>query len=405
MTIKPPTISAEIFDVIREHITASERRVYEPYLDIKGQVTVGVGFLADSADSFAALDLEIQRDGQWVPATNTKKRHAFKQMQDEKSRRKGNFSGKSKTYKSITAVRMSDPAMDAKLDAEITERVGRIRGKVGDAAWRKLDDAQKAAVVDIVYANGSLDKFPKLKDAIIAGDRAEMAVESTFYADSENGVRPMDRLRRNYAALSGASQEDAARELDQLIGDNGEDIDDQASVSVSAKDAQHATKSEDGDDTMTPTLHASLIKPGDAIDEKLLAADLSEADLGELMRSEPYHNTREARHGVIQRRVAKWYDDHYGTAPATVDGTGRIMVDEMPAVAIPERSPKPPEASTGRSLDEAIKTVAENVTSTARRSNGPLAVKSLQWALNENEDVELRPVPPLMHDGRIGPKT
>jgi hypothetical protein len=49
----PTTLST-----VRQHIINSEKRREWPYLDIKGNVTIGTGFKIDSEDAFAMLPLE-----------------------------------------------------------------------------------------------------------------------------------------------------------------------------------------------------------------------------------------------------------------------------------------------------------------------------------------------------------
>ena len=214
------SISTATRSAIRKHIIESEERKDHPYLDIKGNVTIGVGFKSDDEDAFAKLDLQVFKDGKWVEASGEEKRQAFQQMQDEKERRGGNLNVNAKVYEDISNVRMAKPNQDALLDRKISENVQGIKKGVGEDAWNKLNDGQKAAVTDIVHANGRIEKFPELTKAIQAGDAKKMADESPFYTDSKSGRRPMDRLQRNYEALSGLSQEEAAKRLKEVLKKN-----------------------------------------------------------------------------------------------------------------------------------------------------------------------------------------
>ena len=51
-----PTISAASRSAIRKHIIESEKRIVHPYLDIKGNVTIGVGFKSEDEEAFAKLE-------------------------------------------------------------------------------------------------------------------------------------------------------------------------------------------------------------------------------------------------------------------------------------------------------------------------------------------------------------
>ena len=50
MTSHQPQTSFATFAFIREHIMESEKRIPHPYPDIKGNVTIGVGFKIDNED-------------------------------------------------------------------------------------------------------------------------------------------------------------------------------------------------------------------------------------------------------------------------------------------------------------------------------------------------------------------
>ena len=112
-----PTISAAARSAIRDHIIESEERKDRPYLDIKGNVTIGVGFKTDAEDEFAKLNLQVFKDGKWVTANGDEKRQAFQQMQEAKEKRSGDFSPKENFYKDKTNIRMAEPDQDALAEA------------------------------------------------------------------------------------------------------------------------------------------------------------------------------------------------------------------------------------------------------------------------------------------------
>jgi len=205
---------------IKAHLKQSEGEPEHPYLDIKGSVTIGVGFKTDTADEFANLDLQVFKGGKWVTANGDEKRQAFQKMQEAKENRNGNFSPNADFYKGKTNIRMAESDQDAELDKRILEKTQGIKEDVVENAWNKLTDSQKMAVTDIAYANGSLDGFDNLKDALKEGDAKKMADEPTFFTDRKTGKRPLDRLLSNYQALSGLNREDADKRLQDLLKKN-----------------------------------------------------------------------------------------------------------------------------------------------------------------------------------------
>ena len=70
---------------ITDHIIKSEGGLRKyPYLDTKGNVTIGPGFKIENEEKFLKLDLNI--DGKL--ASDAEKREAWKQIQAEKKNRK-----------------------------------------------------------------------------------------------------------------------------------------------------------------------------------------------------------------------------------------------------------------------------------------------------------------------------
>ncbi|MEK9726106.1 MAG: hypothetical protein VW405_21820, partial [Rhodospirillaceae bacterium] len=144
---------------IRQHIIDSEGQPEWPYLDPKGHITIGTGFKIDDADAFAKLPLVDDATGK--PATDAAKRTAWDAMQREKRRAKaeGHLTRKATEYDMYSSVRMPEPEQNKRLEGEIAARAGGIKTDIGAEAWDRLTDGQKAAAIDIHYANGSLDRF------------------------------------------------------------------------------------------------------------------------------------------------------------------------------------------------------------------------------------------------------
>lgn len=196
--------------LMREHIKESEGVLLQPYKDSKGKLTIGTGFLVDDEASFVAKQLQIDdpATGERRLATEAEKKAGFKQaksLSQEKLK-----DGASKFF-------LSEDENNRILDAEISNRIKKVTTDIGADAWNRLTDGQKTALVDIHYANGSLEKFPNLKEAAKRGDAQEMAKQADFHSgeimetDPTTGksektgfqYRNFDRLRRNYAAMLG----------------------------------------------------------------------------------------------------------------------------------------------------------------------------------------------------------
>ena len=424
------------FDKIKDHLKQSEGELKHPYLDIKGNVTIGVGFKTKSEDDFAKLDLHILKDSKWVLANNDEKREAFRQMQAEKEKRGGNLNVDPDKYKDKTNVRMLPPDQDAELDRKISKNVQDIKNDVGEDAWDKLTNGQKAAVADIVHANGSLDGFPELTKAIQKGDAKKMADESPFYTDREKGLRAMDRLQRNYEALSGLSREEAKKGLDEALtknstirnatppdkpeppekpsapGDDGgpadggpsgsagddpsgddtsddDPSDDDSSGDDSSGDAQKQSASFDA----VPAPETKELKPG----QKALAQNFVKSDgrLDDILVKNPrdltYDEFLELKKEMInlpagpeQERLdemaTNFLDDKFGTGPAEVDAVGRV-IDPQPIRPINE-NPVPAKTPENELLSGAIRKIGIKVARAAGDEGNARAVQNLQLGLN-----------------------
>ncbi|NQV43415.1 MAG: hypothetical protein HQ501_00825 [Rhodospirillales bacterium] len=428
----PNTLSDQSYDVIADHLSVSEEEIRWPYLDTKGHITIGIGFKIDNGDAFAALDLTTEKDGKVVPATDNEKRAAYRRMEEIREEMGGDLNKKANFYDGKTSIFMSPDAIDKKFHNEIQTRTEKIRKEIGDKAWNKLNDTQKAAVIDIDYTNGDggLKGFPELKKAIIKGDGKAMADQSTFYTNKEKGERHLERLQRNYKSLSGLEPEASDKALAELLEkqaierqktEDKKEIAEEAQSPDGALDTSHEPMPKDeADDETAPTetealtteedsdlrkLIGTLTQSVDTVDEALLKDDLTEAELKALMKSEPYRRSSDLRHKQTQNRVKRWFDDHWGAEPARVDATGRIAPEEKPRIPFPLSPERPTEPMTRRPLNAGVHQVAGQVADRARLTTPFEAVKNLQSSLNSHTDVAARPFPPLKEDGVPGPKT
>ncbi len=157
-------------NTIRQHIIKSEGRPSWPYPDIKGNVTIGTGFKIDSEADFIKLPLVDKATRK--QASETEKRAAWEAIKEkaDEIKKAGGHNKDADAFQRYTNVRMPEAEQDKRLNEEIMSRIGKIKGEVGDEAWNKLTDGQKAVAVDIHYVKGSLKPFPAFTDAIKRGD-------------------------------------------------------------------------------------------------------------------------------------------------------------------------------------------------------------------------------------------
>ena len=197
-------------DTIRQHIIDGEKQPPNPYLDIKGNLTIGTGFHIKTEEEFLSLPLINERTGK--QATEDEKKAEFANMnrlRERQAKSPEGFNLKAERYEDLTSLRMPKAEQDTRLDREIATRVTDIKKGVGEDAWNKLTDGQKAVAVDLHYANGGLGGFPKFKEAIKRGDAQAMARESLFFTDKEKGIRDNERLVRNRRAITGEDDQTA----------------------------------------------------------------------------------------------------------------------------------------------------------------------------------------------------
>lgn len=393
--------------VISSHVIESEEPISHPYPDIKGHVTIGVGFKIETEDEFAALNLQVINNDVPTPATDAEKRAAFRKLQQIAHNPETNLNNKASEYGGVTNIRMPEGAIQARLEQEINTRIDDIKKDVGSDAWDKLNDAQKAAAVDIHYANGSLNDFPAFRKAVQAGDAQRMADEPPFYTDEANGKRDITRLQRNYEALSGLRPAQARIALDaRLDGLDMARADEQPSTLDNTMpkrkpDLAHVDEAiEEPPSPEAQQLFEDMTAPVDAIDNLLLKRDLTEGELGTLMKSPDYLAPPSLRHRAVQARVSDWFSDRYGDEPLAYDAAGR-MRDPAVIAEAPEQALSATDGR-GRSVDAMLTHFAAQVRKASTHETVPGAVKILQRTLNGNPENKAAR---LKIDGVVGPRT
>jgi GH24 family phage-related lysozyme (muramidase) len=372
-------------NTIRQHIIDNEQQPTNPYLDIKGNVTIGTGFKIDREDAFAALPLVNEDTGK--PSTEAEKRQAWNIMQRESERaiKAKDLNKTAEFFEKFTNVRMPKAEQDKRLDREIAERVDKIKNDkdVGAEAWEKLTDGQKAVAVDIHYANGSLDDFPSYKKAMKTGDAEAMARESTFFTDSKKGLRDLGRLANNRAAVTGEDLGVAQKNLEQQFNKQKAKPSEN-SETIEGQTGEGHVKGGQGDDDLSPErkkLVEDLTKQDNPLEEILDKdpADLTEGELREIMVARRKAKTDADREKLFDIEKA-FFEDKFGTGDAEFDFTGKMI--DAPPIKPTNKTPVPAQGRDGKPVAETLKRLAQAVTQ-GTRGDGPVeVVKALQNGLN-----------------------
>jgi len=417
---------------IKGRLKETEGTVKHPYLDSNDLVTAGVGFNVDKKSDFTALDFWTRdRDGTERRAKPGEKATAFDQMTAAREANKGKHNRPADSYRKATSLFLPADVMEKTLDDKAKEHMAGAKNDVGEDAWNKLNDSQKTAVTDIRYANGSLDKFTKLKDAVQEGDAKKMAEESTFFTDSKTGKRPLGRLERNFQALSGLSREESDKRLQDVLKKNdtarkSSPIGNATPPVKPAPTQKPGTSGGDGptgdvqpqshDLTNDPnaaskTLELKLGPDGKPISEGLTPEqnillkdfDKNDGPLDDILAKDPRDLTQEeflelkkevvrlpagAEQEQLDGMAMEFLEDKFGTGPAKIDAVGR-MIDPEPIRPI-NKTPVPAKTPDGEPLTGALKRIGKAVAGNAGNDGSATAVQALQTGLNILKQVMLR---------------
>ena len=74
---------------------------------------------------------------------------------------------------------------------------------VGQDAWNRLDNPSKAALTSLAYNYGSISRLPALKNAIISGDRREIASAVNSYGSHNRGINAKRRAEEANIIMNG----------------------------------------------------------------------------------------------------------------------------------------------------------------------------------------------------------
>ncbi len=97
--------------IIKDHIRAGEKAVPFPYLDTKGDVTIGIGHKIENYEEFRKLSIKVGKPGHGlVPATHDDMQRAWDALQAEKDQ--GNYGPdvQARDFQGVTGARMTPNA-------------------------------------------------------------------------------------------------------------------------------------------------------------------------------------------------------------------------------------------------------------------------------------------------------
>ncbi|MDQ2776601.1 MAG: hypothetical protein M3Y57_17035 [Acidobacteriota bacterium] len=168
------------------------------YLDSRGLVTVGAGFLMRTAQD-AALFTFWKNQPAINPAINEAQRATPDEIEKEWAAIKGNqYPHLADYYRPFTTMTMSQPDIDAQLTKNIDQFEGQARQLF--AEWDRFPSAAQLALLDMIYNLGSLTAFPALVGSAKKKDWATCAKECRRLGPSDQ--RNEDTKNRFLAAAN-----------------------------------------------------------------------------------------------------------------------------------------------------------------------------------------------------------
>lgn len=170
------------------------------YLDSRGYVTVGVGFLLDSANAATnyTFYLNVAAVTQPSPVVlSVPQKATADQIKGEWTKIKGQATPHlANFYEKFTTMKMLQGDIDAALTTKINSFEGSARQIFSD--WDSFASSAQLALLDMIYNLGSLSAFPKLVGAANKKDWATCAAECHREGPSEQ--RNNDTRNRFLAA-------------------------------------------------------------------------------------------------------------------------------------------------------------------------------------------------------------
>lgn len=183
----------------RAHLRRHEGVLPFPYLDSRGLVTLGVGFLLPDVKAFCAVPFVVCLAEGTRTANPQEKLDAWEALQSASARAQADGKApRAASFRDATPLRVPSNWIDERLDAAIEVRLTVCAQTLG-ASWFKLTPAQRVVILDVLYANGDLLKFPNLLRAAQGMNPTQMAANSLYFSGRHKAGRFADLPRRNWA--------------------------------------------------------------------------------------------------------------------------------------------------------------------------------------------------------------
>jgi hypothetical protein len=152
----------ELFQRTYNNVKEFEKIVPYPYLDTKGNITVGGGANINDYNDFMKVNFLLGDN----PATEEQKRAGFDQLSNIRQQANGNWNRKAKDYKYATNLRISDEDAYRMALGHLTNDLSYLRSEFSD--FDSFPIQLKEVLMDLQYNTGSLNqrKWPNLYQAI-----------------------------------------------------------------------------------------------------------------------------------------------------------------------------------------------------------------------------------------------
>ena len=199
----PPLIRPSVLAIWHEFSTPLEGRVYWPYLDVRGLVTVGVGNLIDPLG--AALGLPWTLTGSGQPASRERIIADWRALKAQPQLAKLHY----KYAANVTRIRLTDEAIDNLVASRLQANAADLTRQFKDfPEWPA--DAQLASL-SMAWAVGSgyPKKFPSWSKSAAKQDWLGCKAECDIRSVGNPGVIPRNKLNRAHFEAA-ANAEDPA---------------------------------------------------------------------------------------------------------------------------------------------------------------------------------------------------
>jgi GH24 family phage-related lysozyme (muramidase) len=152
----------ELFQRTYNNVKGFEGFVPYPYLDTKGNITIGGGANINDYNDFMKVNFLLGDN----PATEEQKRAGFDQLSNIRQQANGNWNRTASTYEKETNLRISDEDAYQMALGHLTNDLSHLRSEFSD--FDSFPIQLKEVLMDLQYNTGSLNqrKWPNLYQAI-----------------------------------------------------------------------------------------------------------------------------------------------------------------------------------------------------------------------------------------------